>query len=156
MDRPIVPRPVIGYVIRNSGLHQLGLAASSAAVVGLSAVPLALRRRIVNDAIKNGAPRTIMWLAIAYGGVAILEQGFKLALNVYRGWVSEDAVRTLRRTLHEKGVGQEANAQDAGEVGTHPAMVVAEAEPIGGFVGMAISEALLQVGILIVGIRCMS
>jgi ABC-type multidrug transport system fused ATPase/permease subunit len=89
-----------------------------------------------------------MWLAIAYGGVAILEQSFKLALNVYRGWVSEDAVRTLRRTLHEKGVGQEPAAQDAGEVGTHTAMVVAEAEPIGGFVGMAISEPLLQAGIL--------
>jgi ABC-type multidrug transport system fused ATPase/permease subunit len=111
-------------------------------------VPLELQRRIVNDAIKNGATRTIMWLAIAYGGVAILEQSFKLALNVYRGWVSEDAVRTLRRTLHEKGVGQEPAAQDAGEVGTHTAMVVAEAEPIGGFVGMAISEPLLQAGIL--------
>src|SRR5712672_3019877 len=149
MDRPILPRTIIGYVIRNSGIHQLGLAALSAAVFGLSAVPLELQRRIVNDAIKNGATRTIMWLAIAYGGVAILEQSFKLALNVYRGWVSEDAVRTLRRTLHEKGVGQEPAAQDAGEVGTHTAMVVAEAEPIGGFVGMAISEPLLQAGILV-------
>src|SRR3982074_3339121 len=106
MDRPILPRTIIGYVIRNSGIHQLGLAALSAAAVGLgalarallglSAVPLELQRRIVNDAIKNGATRTIMWLAIAYGGVAILEQSFKLALNVYRGWVSEDAGRELR------------------------------------------------------------
>ena len=32
--------------------------------------------------------------------------------------------------------------------GTHTAMAVAEAEPIGGFVGMAISEPLLQAGIL--------
>jgi ABC-type multidrug transport system fused ATPase/permease subunit len=146
MDRPILPRTIIGYVIRNSGIHQLGLAALSAAVFGLSAVPLELQRRIVNDAIKNGATRTILWLAIAYGGVAILEQSFKLALNVYRGWVSEDAVRTLRRTLH--ATGHAADAQDSGEVGTHAAMVVAEAEPIGGFVGMAISEPLLQAGIL--------
>jgi ABC-type multidrug transport system fused ATPase/permease subunit len=146
MDRPILPRTIIGYVIRNSGLHQLGLAALSAAVFGLSAVPLELQRRIVNDAIRNGATRTIVWLAIAYGGVAILEQSFKLALNVYRGWVSEDAVRTLRRTLHETG--HTAESQDSGEVGTHAAMVVAEAEPIGGFVGMAISEPLLQAGIL--------
>src|SRR3979411_985353 len=135
MDRPILPRTIIGYVIRNSGIHQLGLAALSAAGLGLRAVPPELQRRIVNDAIKNGATRTIMWLAIAYGGVAILEQSFKLALNVYRGWVSEDAVRTLRRTLHEKGVGQEPAAQDAGEVGTHTAMVVAEAEPVGGLRG---------------------
>jgi ABC-type multidrug transport system fused ATPase/permease subunit len=146
MDRPILPRTIFGYVIRNSGLHQLGLAVLSAAVFGLSAVPLELQRRIVNDAIRSGATRTILWLAIAYGGVAILEQSFKLALNVYRGWVSEDAVRTLRLTLHETGHG--ADSQDSGEVGTHAAMVVAEAEPIGGFVGVAISEPLLQAGIL--------
>ena len=147
MDRPILPRTIIGYVIRNSGAHQLGLAALSAAVFGLSAVPLELQRRIVNDAIQSGATRTILWLAIAYAGVAILEQSLKLALNVYRGWVSEDAVRRLRRTLHAAD-GHGAVIDDADEVGTHAAMVVAEAEPIGGFVGLAISEPLLQAGIL--------
>jgi ABC-type multidrug transport system fused ATPase/permease subunit len=151
MDRPILPRTIIGYVIGKSGIHQLGLAALSAAVFGLSAVPLELQRRIVNDAIKSGATRTILWLAIAYAGVAVLEQGFKLALNVYRGWVSEDAVRTLRLTVQEAGVplsGHDADATDSEQVGTHTAMVVAEVEPIGGFVGMAISEPLLQGGIL--------
>jgi ABC-type multidrug transport system fused ATPase/permease subunit len=152
MDRPLLPRTIIGYVIRNSGVHQLGLAALSAAVFGLSAVPLELQRRIVNDAIKSGATRTILWLAAAYAGVAVLEQSFKLALNVYRGWVSEGAVRTLRQTIHDASSpqdGQAADPKDSGEVGTHAAMVVAEAEPIGGFVGMAISEPLLQAGILV-------
>jgi ABC-type multidrug transport system fused ATPase/permease subunit len=147
MDRPILPRTIIGYVIRNSGAHQLGLAALSAAVFGLSAVPLELQRRIVNDAIQSGATRTILWLAITYAGVAVLEQSLKLALNVYRGWVSEDAVRRLRRTLRAAD-GHGAVIDDADEVGTHAAMVVAEAEPIGGFVGLAISEPLLQAGIL--------
>src|SRR5882757_2186508 len=104
MDRTALPQTIMGYVVRSSGRHQIALALLSAAVFGLSTVPLELQRRIVNDAIKSGAIRTILWLAIVYGGVAILEQSFKLALNVYRGWVSEDAVRTLRRTLHEKGV----------------------------------------------------
>src|SRR5262245_7441553 len=148
MDRPLLPRTIIGYVIRKSGVHQLGLAALSAAVFGLSAVPLELQRRIVNDAIKSGATRTILWLAIAYAGVAVLEQGFKLALNVYRAWVSEDAVRTLRCTLHN-GDGKRGVTDDTDELGTHAAMVVAEAEPIGGFVGVAISEPLLQAGILV-------
>jgi hypothetical protein len=76
--------------------------------------------------------------------VALLEQGLKLALNLYRAWVSEDAVRGLRRTLEDV---QEEAGPDA--TGTHTAMVVAEAEPIGGFVGMAISEPLLQAGILV-------
>ena len=152
MDRPILPRTIIGYVIGKSGIHQLGLAALSAAVFGLSAVPLELQRRIVNDAIKSGATRTILWLAVAYAGVALLEQGFKLALNVYRGWVSEDAVRTLRQTIQDAGVplpGHESDAPDAEQAGVHSAMAVAEVEPIGGFVGTAISEPLLQGGILV-------
>src|SRR6267378_3419413 len=133
MDRPLLPRTIIGYVIRNSGVHQLGLATLSAAVFGLSAVPLELQRRIVNDAIKSGATRTILWLAAAYAGVALLEQGLKLALNVYRAWVSEDAVRRLRKTLRDV----EAAEPGASETGTRAAMAVAEAEPIGGFVGVA-------------------
>src|SRR5215831_10133633 len=100
MQRPMLPRTIMGYVMRCSGRHQIVLALLSAGVFGLSSVPLELQRRIVNDAIKSGATRTILWLAAAYAGVALLEQALKLALNIYRGWVSEDAVRTLRRTLH--------------------------------------------------------
>jgi len=133
---------MMGYVMRCSGRHQVVLALLSAGVFGLSTVPLELQRRIVNDAIKSGATRTILWLAAAYAGVALLEQALKLTLNIYRAWVSENAVRSLRKTLLDVGHG------DSGETGTHAAMVVAEAEPIGGFVGMAISEPLLQAGIL--------
>ena len=50
----------MGYVVRSSGRHQLALAVLSAAVFGLSSVPLELQRRVVNDAIKNGATETIM------------------------------------------------------------------------------------------------
>src|SRR5688572_28193541 len=144
MDRRALPRTMMGYVVRSSGRHQLALAVLSAAVFGLSSVPLELQRRIVNDAIKNGATETIFWLAVAYAGVALLEQALKLALNVYRAWVSEDAVRSLRKTLVDIQAGAESD-----DAGTHTAMAVAEAEPIGGFVGMAISEPLLQVGILV-------
>lgn len=136
---------MMGFVLRCSGRHQIALAVLAAGVFGLSTVPLELQRRIVNDAIKSGATETIFWLAVAYAGVALLEQGLKLALNLYRAWVSEDAVRGLRRTLED--VQDESNSADA--AGKHAAMAVAEAEPIGGFVGMAISEPLLQVGILI-------
>jgi ABC-type multidrug transport system fused ATPase/permease subunit len=160
MPSPLLPKTIMGYVLRTSGRHQIGLAVLAAGVFGLTSVPLEIQRRIVNDAIKNGATETIVWLAIAYAGVGLLEQAFKLGLNVYRGWVSEDAVRTLRRTLRQSGLHEpihrdvaregksEGNKDDDSETGTHAAMVVSEAEPIGGFVGMAISEPLLQIGIL--------
>ncbi len=160
MPSPLLPKTIMGYVLRTSGKHQIGLAVLAAGVFGLISVPLEIQRRIVNDAIKNGATQTIIWLALAYAGVALLEQAFKLGLNIYRGWVSEDAVRTLRRTLRQSGLHEpmrrdvareaknEASNDDDSETGTHAAMVVSEAEPIGGFVGMAISEPLLQIGIL--------
>ena len=92
MPPATLPRSIFGYVLRTSGKHQLGLGALAAGVFLLTSVPLEIQRRIVNDAVKNGATSTIVWLAVAYAGVALLEQALKLALNVYRGWVSEDAV----------------------------------------------------------------
>src|SRR3954467_12717511 len=103
MYGPVLPQTIMGFVLRCSGRHQVALAALSAAVFGLSSVPLELQRRVVNDAIKNGATETIFWLAVAYAGVALLEQVLKMVLNVYRSWVSEDAVRTLRKTLEDVG-----------------------------------------------------
>ncbi len=152
METPVLPRTIMGFVLRSSGRHQIALALLAAGVFGLSSVPLELQRRIVNDAIKSGATEAIFWLAAAYAGVALLEQALKLALNLYRAWVSENAVRSLRRTLED--IEDEAGDNEA--VGKHAAMAVAEAEPIGGFVGLAISEPLLQIGILISVIGYMS
>jgi ABC-type bacteriocin/lantibiotic exporter with double-glycine peptidase domain len=145
MDR-MLPRTIMGYVLQQSGLHQVALALLSVAVFALSAVPLELQRRIVNDAIGSGAVRTIFLLALAYAGVAVLEQLLKLALNVYRAWVSETAVRALRRTLHVQRV--DVAVASTGNTGVEIAMIVQEAEPIGGFVGISTSEPLLQGGIL--------
>ena len=143
-----MPRSILGYVIRFTGKHQAGLALLSVAVFLLSAVPLELQRRIVNDAIGKGAWRTIFWLALTYASVALLEQSLKLALNVYRAWVAEDAVRTLRNTIRESNVESAIVLQSRGEAGIEVAMVLEEAEPIGGFTGVSVSEPLLQGGIL--------
>lgn len=143
-----LPRTIMGYVLQQSGLHQVALALLSIAVFALSAVPLELQRRIVNDAIGSGAVRTIFLLALAYAGVAILEQSLKLALNVYRAWVSETAVRAFRRTLHVQRDALAARRRSADMTGVEIAMIVDEAQPIGGFVGISISEPLLQGGIL--------
>jgi ABC-type multidrug transport system fused ATPase/permease subunit len=108
----------------------------------LTAVPLELQRRIVNDAAHGGAFAPILALAITYIAVALAEGGTKLALNIYRGWVSENAVRHLRRAALEA-------ASPRGSEGVELSMVLSEVEPIGGFVGAAVSEPLLQGGILL-------
>ena len=131
-----------GYIVRHSGRHQLVLAVLSVLVFALTTVPLELQRRIVNDAVYAGAYAPIFWLAAAYIAVALAEGVIKLVLNVYRGWVSETAVRHLRRATLAAG-------QARGAEGLELSMVLSEVEPIGGFVGIAVSEPLLQGGILL-------
>lgn len=135
-----MPRTLFGYIWQVSRRHQVALCLLSITVFLLSAVPLELQRRIVNDAIGKGALDTILWLAIAYAAVALTEGAVKLWLNVYRSRVSERAVRDLRRRVAE---------DRAISGGAEISMILTESEPIGGFVGMSISEPLLQGGVLL-------
>jgi ABC-type bacteriocin/lantibiotic exporter with double-glycine peptidase domain len=140
-----LPRTLFGYVWRYSGRHQAGLVVLSTIVFALSAVPLELQRRIVNDAIYEGAWQTVLWLAVAYAGVALFEGMVKLGLNIYRAWVSEAAVRHLRFVTLAAADGRAALPK---EKSVELSMVLSEVEPVGGFVGSSTSEPLLQGGIL--------
>lgn len=143
-----MPTSILGYVVRFTGWHQVGLATLSVSVFLLSAAPLELQRRIVNDAIGKGSLRTILWLAVSYALVALVEQSLKMCLNIYRGWVAEDAVRALRHMTRAADIRSAVPLHGRGDVGIEVAMVLEEAEPIGGFAGVSISEPLLQGGIL--------
>ena len=156
-----MPQTIFGYVWRVSRRHQLGLCLLSVTVFLLSAVPLELQRRIVNDAIGKGALDTIIWLAIAYAVVAVAEGAFKLWLNIYRSRVSERAVRDLRRRAgaqngNARVSALSGNAPDAPAAeeraiseGVEISVILTESEHIGGFVGMSVSEPLLQGGVLL-------
>ena len=50
-----MPRTIIGYALRVTGKHQLGLAILAIAVFLLSAAPLELQRRIINTIVDRGA-----------------------------------------------------------------------------------------------------
>jgi len=142
-----MPSTIIGYAFCRTGKHQAGLAVLSIAVFLLSAVPLELQRRIVNTIVDHGAFATILWLAATYAGVALTEQSLKLALNVYRGWVAEASVRSLRITAGDTA--EAARETTAADAGVEIAVILEEVEPIGGFTGISVSEPLLQGGILV-------
>ncbi len=140
----------MAYVLQASGRHQLALVLLSILVFLLSAVPLEIQRRVVNSAIAQGDLGAITFLALAYFGIALLQGGIKLGLNIYRAWVSESGVLQLRRAVTALRVvapGHGARPQHA--EGTEVAMVLSEVEPIGGFLGISLSEPLLQTGILV-------
>ena len=137
-----MPQTILGYVLRYTGRHQIGLALLSIAVFLLSTAPLELQRRIVNDLAHKGSYSAILWLAATYAAVSLAEQLLKLTLNIYRGWVAESTVRALRRRVLEVEVDGDMAA------GVEIALILEEAEPIGGFAALSVSEPLLQGGIL--------
>src|SRR5271169_2129968 len=143
-----LPRNVFRYVLATSGLHQLALLALTAGVALLEVVPLELQRRIVNDLVKHRPYSWVVGLCAVYAGTVLLQGGTKLALNIYRGWVGERAKRDLRRRVHTVIENPAAASPAAEAQGISISMIVAEVEPIGGFVGESVSEPLLQGGIM--------
>ncbi len=143
-----LPRNVYNYVFATSALHQLALVALTGVVALLEVVPLELQRRIVNDLVKHRPYSGVIWLCAAYAGVVFVQGGTKLVLNIYRGWVGERAKRDLRRRVHTVAEAPAAGSPAAEAQGITISMIVAEVEPIGGFVGESVSEPLQQAGIM--------
>ena len=143
-----LPRNVYRYVLSTSAPHQLALLALTAGVALLEVVPLELQRRIVNDLVKHRPYSWVVGLCAVYAGGVIVQGSAKLGLNIYRGWVGEQAKRDLRHRVHTV-VETPSTASPAAEAqGIVISMIVAEVEPIGGFVGESVSEPLLQGGIM--------
>lgn len=144
-----LPRNVFRYVLVTSGLHQLLLLALTVTVFLLEVVPLELQRRIVNDLVKHRPFSWVIGLCAVYAGTVLVQGGTKLALNIYRGWVGERAKRDLRRRVHTFVEAPGATSPAVEAQGIAVSMIVAEVEPIGGFVGESVSEPLLQAGIML-------
>jgi ABC-type multidrug transport system fused ATPase/permease subunit len=144
-----MPRSLFGYIWQVSARQQGALAALSIVVFLLSAVPLELQRRIVNDAIARGATSTVLWLAVTYAAVALTEGGVKLCLNIYRARVSESTVRELRHSIGSVTTTVAMAEDHALAEGIEISMILSESEPIGGFTGISVSEPLLQGGVLL-------
>ena len=142
-----MPRTVLGYAWATSGRHQAMLAILAAAIFLMTMGPLELQRRIVNSALASGDAIRVAWLCAAYGALVLAAGGIKLGFNVYRGWLAETAVRDLRRRCYDHGVAL-AEAGGTEQEGAGMSIILAEAEPVGGFVGMSFSEPLVQVGTL--------
>jgi ABC-type multidrug transport system fused ATPase/permease subunit len=144
-----LPGTIFRYVFTGSWPHQLALVVLTVVTFLLEIVPLEIQRRVINNLVKERAFQWVVILCAAYAGAVLFQGATKLGLNVYRGWVGENAIRDLRRHIlaYLRVARIAAPGSEARGVGA--AMLVGEAEPIGGFVGGSISEPLLQGGILL-------
>jgi ABC-type multidrug transport system fused ATPase/permease subunit len=143
-----LPGSVFRYVLATSGVHQLLLLALTVSLFLIEVVPLELQRRIVDNLVKDHPYDRVILLCAVYAGVVLVQGGIKLGLNVYRGWVGERATRELRHRIHSVIEAPLTSSPAAEAQGIAVSMIVAEVEPIGGFVGESVSEPLLQGGIL--------
>ncbi len=144
----ILPRTLYGFVFRASGWHQAATAILSIVLFTAGTIPLEVQRRIVNAATEDGSYRTIAILVLIYILLALTEGAVKLVLNIYSSWIGEAAVRWLRLQVFEASRTSATGDSMMASEGIQLSIILAEAEPVGGFVGTSISEPLLQIGIL--------
>ncbi len=143
----MLPRKLLRYIIDCTGLHQIGILTLTVTVFLIEVVPLELQRRIVNDAVKHRDFVLIITLCAVYAGISLAHGSIKLVLNTYMAWVAQCATRDLRKRVRRLQADVQAQPVIE-ERGIEVSMIVAEAEPIGMFVAEALSEPLLQGGIL--------
>ncbi len=144
-----MPETLLQFVRRFCGWHQIPLSAMSIVIFLLDAAPLEMQRRIVNGTIKGGDYSAILVLALIYAGLGCAQGLLKLLMNIYRSWVGEKAVRSLRLTVSRLTNHRSIEHEAAAVVGVESSMMLAEADEIGGFVGIYMSEPLLQGGLLL-------
>lgn len=139
---------LFGYVWRMSGRHQLWICLLAGAVAGLTAIPLELQRRIVDDVVRDRELQLLWLLAGLYLAVLLVQGIAKYALHMYQSWLSESAVRYNRAHLTRLYERRNGDAGDS-HSGEAVSIIGAEVDRLGGFVGEGLSQPVVNGGMLL-------
>ena len=96
-----------------------------------------------------------MWLCTAYLVLVLLFGGLKFVLNVYKGQVGERMLRRLRYLLFSRILRFPQAQFRKTSQGETIAMITAEVEPLGGFIGDALALPAFQGGMLVTALAFM-
>lgn len=139
---------LFGYVWRMSGRHQVWICLLAIVVAGLTAIPLELQRRIVDEVVRDRELDLLWLLAGAYLAVLLVQSLCKYFLHLYQSWLSESAVRYnrghLTRLYERRRVGDEDE-----HGGVAVSIIGAEVDRLGGFVGEGLSQPVVNGGMLV-------
>jgi len=154
-------RSLFRYILRHTWRDQVFLLLLTAISFPLIYVNLEIPKRIVNGAIQGKKiPETffgfhvtqisyLMALSILLLALITINGGLKYWINVYSGVVGERTLRRLRHDLYWQVMRfplPQFKTMSAGEI---IPMIVAETEPVGGFIGDAIVLPIFQGGLLL-------
>ncbi len=149
------------FIFRHSARQQIALLALTAMSFPFLYFSLELPKRIVNQAI-NGSdfPRRLLGyevdqipyllaLCVIFLLLVLANGVFKYVINVYRGVVGERMLRRLRYTLFRRVLRFPLAQFRRVSQGELVAMITAETEPLGGYIGDSVALPAFQGGILI-------
>ena len=149
-------RSLISYIWRYSRRDQFVLVIVTLALFPLLYLTLELPKRIINDAIgaQGGVVRfygisitqmtLLVGLCLAFLASVIAHGLLKMRVNTMKGTLAERLLRRFRYTLTSRILRFPRSYRiSEGELS---AMVTAEAEPLGGIMGDAFAQPLLQAG----------
>ncbi|WP_424833856.1 ABC transporter transmembrane domain-containing protein [Ruegeria sp.] len=152
---------MFGFIWKYSKRDQLILLAVTSTLFPLLYLTLELPKRIINDAIGAASPIVDVWgysleqttflivLCIAFL-VAVLAHGLmKMRINTMKGVLSERMLRRFRYQLISRALRFPQPYFERVSQGEMVSMITAESEPMGGLMGDAISQPVLQAGQMI-------
>ncbi|HEV8503233.1 MAG TPA: ATP-binding cassette domain-containing protein [Casimicrobiaceae bacterium] len=154
-------RSLIRYIVKFTWRDQLAMLVLTAISFPLIYLNLEIPKRIVNSAIGGkhippeflGFPVTqvsyLMGLSLLLLALITLNGGLKYWINVYAGVVGERTMRRLRHDLYQLMLRFPLPHFKTTSAGELIPMIVAETEPIGGFIGESISLPVFQGGLLV-------
>lgn len=153
---------IFKFILKHSVKEQLALLLVTAISFPFLYLSLDLPKTIINKAIdgKGGFPKEVlgfpldqlpylMALCALFLLLVFINGAFKYFVNVYRGVVGERMLRRLRYQLFERVLRfplPQFRKQSQGEI---IAMITAESETVGGWVGDAIAQPAFQGGTLL-------
>ncbi len=142
-----LPSSLLRFVLLSGGWHQAVVCALSIVVFMLNTAPIETQRRIIDTAVHVGSARAILILVALQIGLVLAYGLAKLAMNVYRAWLGECATRDLRLVVTQRLEHMGEEPSDLAN-GTGLAMILAEADDIGAFVGSSLSLPIVEIGFL--------
>ncbi len=156
-------KSVYKYILRYSLRQQLILLAITAVSLPFIYLSLDLPKQIINDAIDADPldfPLVVLgleWDQLPYLFLLcavlllliVINGGFKFYINVFKGFIGERMLRRLRYDLYSRVLRFPLPTFRKMSQGEIIPMITAEVEPLGGFIGDAISQPAFQGGQLV-------
>ncbi len=156
-----IERTLFSFIWKHSKRDQLILLAVTTTLFPMLYLTLELPKRIINDAI-GAQSSTVEFYGISMGQITFLgvlciafllsvalHGLLKMRINTMKGVLSERMLRRLRYLLIERILRFPPPYFERVSQGELVSMVTAESEPMGGLMGDAISQPVLQAGQMI-------